>query len=74
MAIVLLIWIILAIVIGNAASQRGRSGFGWFLVSLLLSPVIAGILLLLFPSRRDEWTEVDDAALEAAIRKGRSRG
>jgi cytochrome bd-type quinol oxidase subunit 2 len=71
LGIVPLIWGILAIFIGVAAEQRGRSGFGWFLVSLLLSPLMAGLLLALFPSLRDPRTEVDDAALEAAIRKGR---
>ena len=44
------LWIILAVFIGAAASARGRSGIGWGLVSLLLSPILAGLLLLLFPS------------------------
>ena len=44
------LWIILAGFIGAAASARGRSGIGWALLSLLLSPILAGLLLLLFPS------------------------
>jgi hypothetical protein len=47
--ILLTIWIILAIVIGNAASARGRDGGGWFVLSIVLSPIIAGLLLLLLP-------------------------
>jgi hypothetical protein len=37
----------LAIVVGVAAQhRRGRSGFGWFLLALLISPLIAGLLVL----------------------------
>jgi hypothetical protein len=40
------VWIILALVVGVAASSRGRSGFGWFLVSLIFSPLIGGLFVL----------------------------
>lgn len=40
------IWFILAIAVGIFGSNRGRSGFGWFLISALLSPLIGLILLL----------------------------
>lgn len=39
----LLFWLLLAAGIGYWASQRGRSGVGWFLLSLLLSPLIGAI-------------------------------
>lgn len=39
-------WAILAVVVGVIAGNRGRSGFGWFLLSLLLSPLIGLILVL----------------------------
>lgn len=74
--ILLFVWVIFAAVIGNAASQRGRSAIGWFLFSMIFSPLIAGLFLLLFPSLRDldlERTAVDDKTLNAAIRKGRNR-
>ncbi|WP_041798034.1 hypothetical protein [Rhodopseudomonas palustris] len=46
------VWLILCFVIGAAASNRGRSGFGWFFLAFLLSPLIAAILLILLgPSR-----------------------
>jgi hypothetical protein len=39
----------LAVVVGVAANTRGRSGFGWFLLSLLITPVITGLLVLALP-------------------------
>lgn len=51
-----LLWIILAIVIGVIAGARGRSGFGWFLISVLLSPLIGLILVALLPSLKDRPT------------------
>jgi hypothetical protein len=39
----------LAIVVGVAANTRGRSGGGWFLLSLLITPVITGLLVLALP-------------------------
>ena len=34
--VILIIWIGLAIVIGEFASGQGRSGFGWFILAFLL--------------------------------------
>lgn len=42
----ILVWIVLSIVIAFGAGNRGRSAFGWLIFSLLLSPLIAGISLL----------------------------
>jgi hypothetical protein len=44
-------WIALAVIVWVAASRRGRIGFGWFLLSLLVSPVITGPLVLVLPRR-----------------------
>ena len=44
-----IIWFVVSIVIASAASERGRSGFAWFLFAVFLSPLIAGLCLLLFP-------------------------
>ena len=41
-----LTWFILCIVVGVSASNRGRFGFGYFLLSLFLSP-LAGIIIIL---------------------------
>jgi hypothetical protein len=50
----LLVYLVLAFVVGVGASARDRSGAGWFLVALIVSPLIAGILVLLLPNRRRE--------------------
>lgn len=42
-------WLMFSALVGVFASKRGRSGFGWFLIALILSPLIAAILLALIP-------------------------
>lgn len=39
-------WLIGAVVVGIIASNRERSGGGWFVLSLLISPILALILVL----------------------------
>jgi RNase P subunit RPR2 len=41
----LILWLLLSILISAIAGSRGDSPGKWLLISLLLSPVIAGILL-----------------------------
>lgn len=43
----LALWIVSAVVVGVVASCRGRDGFLWLTLSLLLSPVVVVVLLLL---------------------------
>jgi hypothetical protein len=62
----IVIWLVLAIVIGVAAARRGRSGLGWLVASLILSPLIAAIVLALLPDRRYEEALNRLAALDAA--------
>jgi len=38
-----------AVIVGVIASARGRVGYGWFLLSLVLSPLITGPLVLALP-------------------------
>lgn len=38
-------WLILAVIVGIAASRRGRSGVGWFFLAAVVSPLLAGLLL-----------------------------
>jgi hypothetical protein len=47
----LLLWVGFAIVVGVAAHSRGRSGGGWFILALLISPLLAGLLVLAFARR-----------------------
>jgi hypothetical protein len=43
-------WFGLAIVVGVIAGSRGRNGFGWFLLAVVISPLLAGILAIALPS------------------------
>jgi DNA-directed RNA polymerase subunit RPC12/RpoP len=45
------IWFVFAIAIGIWASNRGRSGFGWFLLAVVISPLLAGVLLVVTKNR-----------------------
>lgn len=47
----LLFYFIFAAAVGFIASRRGRSGFGWFLLAVFISPLISVIVLALIPSR-----------------------
>jgi len=44
-----LIWIVTVIIITIAAGKRGRNGFGYFVLSLLFSPVVGLIALATLP-------------------------
>jgi hypothetical protein len=46
-----LFWFILSIVVGVFAGSKNRSGFGWFVLSLFISPIITLILLAILPRR-----------------------
>ena len=37
---VFILWLGVSILVGFIASGKGRSGFGWFVISVLLSPII----------------------------------
>jgi len=52
MIAVIFFWLMFALVVGMIASSRGRSGFGWFLLACLISPLLAGIILLVSANRR----------------------
>lgn len=51
---IILVWLVFAIVVGIAANSRGRSGFGWFILAAIISPLIALILVLVLPNLRVE--------------------
>jgi hypothetical protein len=69
----LIIWLVLAVVVGVAANSRGRNGFGWFVLGIVISPLIAGLLLAILPDLRtrallEKMTgAVDDEALHKAV-------
>lgn len=43
-------WFILALIVGVVAGSRGRGSGNWFVVALLLSPLLAIIILALLPN------------------------
>jgi len=49
MLVALFVWIAFAVIVGALASKRGRVGYGWFLLSLAISPLIVGPLVLTLP-------------------------
>jgi uncharacterized membrane protein len=49
--LIVLGWIVLAIAAGAVASAKGRSGIGWFLLSLLITPVLTLLMLAALPNQ-----------------------
>ena len=47
----LLFWFIGCIIVAVAANGRGRSGIGWFFLSILISPILGLILVLVMENR-----------------------
>jgi len=47
MTAIIFFWLLFALVVGLIASSRGRSGFGWFILACLISPLLAGLIVLL---------------------------
>lgn len=63
LAVLLILWLPLSAGVGFLASQRGRSGFGWALLSILTSPLLGLIIVLL---TRDLKVEAADREREEA--------
>ena len=40
-------WLVLCVLVGLWASKKGRSGFGFFLLAVIISPVVAGLIVLI---------------------------
>ena len=50
----LVIWGVLALLVGIAADRRGRNGLGWALLSLVFSPLLAILFLLVMRNIAEE--------------------
>lgn len=48
---IFVLWLVFSIIVAVLANHRGRSGLGWFLLACLISPLIAGLLVLIFPTK-----------------------
>ena len=59
------LWIICGVISSVVASNKGRGGFGWFIIGLLLGP--AGVVLALVVSKNSEVIESE------AIRSGEQK-
>jgi zinc-ribbon domain len=46
MLTVLFFWFAFTLIVAIAAHKRNRSGFGWFLLSAVVSPLVAGLALV----------------------------
>ena len=46
---ILVFWLLLSVVAGVYAGIKGRSSFGWFFISCLVSPVIGLLLVAILP-------------------------
>jgi len=42
------LWLFLSHVVGKRASGKGKSYFLWFLLSVIVSPIVSFVLLLMF--------------------------
>jgi|GraSoiStandDraft_16_1057320.scaffolds.fasta_scaffold278542_2 hypothetical protein len=72
----ILLWIGFAVVVGIAANNRGRNCAGWGVLALVISPLLAGLLLLALPrlGPGDPLAEITALALVEATPEGsRSR-
>ncbi len=49
---IIVVWFVLALIIGGAASDRGRSGVNWFFIAILTTPVLALLLLIASGDKR----------------------
>lgn len=48
----ILLWAGLALLLGFIASANGRSFWGWFILGLLIDPILAGLLYCLIAKDR----------------------
>jgi hypothetical protein len=70
MEIAIIIWLVLAALAAILASSRGRNGAGWFLLTLIISPIISIILLAIL---KDLKTAGNENTEEAAGKKRKMR-
>jgi hypothetical protein len=65
---IFLLWFGLSIAIGAVAAGKDRSGFGWFVLSLVISPLLAGLFLLLVGDGRSSRCPYCAERVKAAAR------
>ena len=51
---IFIFWFLFSIAVGILGSNRGRSGIGWFLISVIVSPLLGLIFLLVMRNLTDD--------------------
>lgn len=54
-------WFVLACIVGYWAHTKGRTAFGWTMLSLFLSPLIGGFIVAVLPKTGDAAAPRDEA-------------
>ena len=61
-------WLICAILVAVAAHGRGRSGYAWLLLAVLLTPLPAALMLMVFVDRSERRRRRDAAHGKEGLR------
>ena len=57
----LFFWLFFSVLVGILAHNRGRVGFGWFVLSVMLSPLLMGLLVLVLRDASRPVAPVDNS-------------
>lgn len=61
---IILAWILFSVVVSVIAATRNRSAIGFFVLSIITSPVLAIIILLIIPNKYKEKIEAENTKRE----------
>lgn len=50
---IFILWFLLCVCVAYGAENRNRSGLGWFVLSLIFSPIITGMFLIILGIAKD---------------------
>ena len=70
---VFLVWGLLALGVAGLAASRGRSGFGFFLLSFFLSPILGLIVVLVMKNLTEENAKEEIRRLELEAKEAQRR-
>ncbi|WP_418641483.1 hypothetical protein ACNUDM_08345 [Vibrio chaetopteri] len=63
---VVILWLIFSALVGSVAASKGRSGIGFFFISLVVSPLIGLIIALVIDPNQ---AQVEQKSLQAGANK-----